>query len=277
MLLMIKESPRFHLMKNNFEEAFEILEYLQKEKEDTNSKLDSEDPNHPITSENSHGKNYFNEKIKSELKISYIIKKSNSLETGYFSTLLPEFKSLSIKLWILWFSVSYIFYGVLYLIPELVGKQQFNVNFSDLIEAVVFSTFFEIIGILSTLIIESDKIGRLGGFRVSFSLCSIVAFLCIFKFKGWILFLHILKGAIQIPTRALYIYTSECYPTEIRGIAMGLGNSFTRLAGILTPLINELLISVSQKSCFIFLTLASVIGVIISFSLNKETLNKKID
>src|SRR5690348_6209045 len=104
--------------------------------------------------------------------------------------------------------------------------------------------------------IELESVGRIGSFRISFILCFIFSLFCMIKLKGWMIFLHILKGAIQIPSRALYIYTSESYPTEIRGIALGLGNSFTRLAGLSTPLINELLLSISQDSCFIGLSIA---------------------
>ncbi len=217
------------------------------------------------------------EKTKSDLKIYYILKKSEVADVGYLSTLVPKFRDQSIKLWTLWFAVSYIFYGVLYLIPELVGKQKDKVTFEDLVEAVVFSTFFEIIGIISTFMIECESIGRLGSFRISFVLCFILSTLCMFKMRGWIMFLHILKGASQISTRALYIYTSECYPTEIRGIALGLGNGFTRLAGILTPLINEFLLSFSSNYCFLGISIASFISAIISFKFNTETLNRRID
>lgn len=256
MLFLVKESPRFHLMKNNFDEAFDIIDNLRVENQ------------FPKMSEN----------IKSSLKVYYIHKKSLSIDSLYSSTLRPKYANLTINIWIMWFVVSYVFYGVLYLIPEIVGKKdKSNINFSELISAVVYSTFFEIIGILSTLIIDSEKFGRLGSFRLSFILSFIFSTLCIFQFKGWIICLHILKGAIQISSRALYIYTSECYPTEIRGIALGLANVFTRIAGLLTPICNELLLTISPTMCFIGLSFASFFGIIISYIVKHETLNKKLD
>jgi hypothetical protein len=271
MLLFFHETPRYHLLKNNFDEAFHILNVMKKEsriKRRTSSGCE-------IPEEIEY--EMLDEHTKSNLKVFFIEKKSEASEVGYFSTLVPKYKKLSIQLWILWFIVSYIFYGVLYLIPELIGKKKDNVKFEDLVEAVVFSTFFEIIGIISTFMIECESVGRLGSFRISFILCFILSSMCMLKFRGWIMFLHILKGAAQISTRALYIYTSECYPTEIRGIALGLGNSFTRLAGLLTPLINEILLAYSTDLCFLGLSIAAFIGTWISFKFSHETLNRRID
>jgi len=292
MLFFLKESPRYHLLRNNFEEAFEILELMRKESRMNHNKnegnvtyanyLDSVEHDSLFEGQNnsklkSNQSYKLDEHTKMELKYFYSRKKNNSMESGYSSTIVPKYKIMSIKIWILWFVVSYIFYGVLYLIPELVGKQKEHVNFTDLINAVVFSTFFEIIGILSTFMIECESIGRIGGFKISFILCVILSSICMLKFKGWILSLHVLKGAIQIPTRALYVYTSECYPTEIRGIALGLGNSFTRLAGLLTPIINEVLLSYSPNACFVGISTASLLATLISFNLQNETLNRKIE
>jgi putative MFS transporter len=211
------------------------------------------------------------------MKCFYIMKKSNSITPTYSSTLSAPYYKQTLNLWVLWFVVSYIFFGFLYLIPELVGKDKNNVNFADLIRAVVFSTCFEIVGILTTLIIEINKVGRLGGIRLSFTLCLILSLLCSLRLSHWQMFLHISKGAIQISSRALYIYTSECYPTEIRGIALGLSNVFTRLAGILTPICNEILLTVSPTAAFIGIFISSLVGCYISYSITNETLGKKIE
>jgi putative MFS transporter len=242
-------------LRNNFDGAFETLDHLRKE-----SKLQS-----------------LTEKEKSELKIFYILKKSQSYESNFASTLTPQYFNTSIKLWVLWFVVSYIFYGVLFLIPEVIGKNKENINFNDLIIAVIFSTFYEVIGILSTLMIEMPSIGRIGAFKISFILCSILALICTLQGQNWMAALHCLKGAVQISTRALYIYTSECYPTEIRGIALGLANVSTRLAGLLVPIINEILLGFSNNFAFFGIFTASLIGTLFSFMIKVETLNVKLD
>ena len=242
-------------MKNNFEEAFEVINFLRDE-----------------------GKiNRLSEREKSALKIHYIVKLSESISPSYSSLFKPKYLNFSIKLWTLWFVVSYIFYGVLYLIPEIIGKNKNNVNFDDLINAVIYSTIYESIGIILTFIMEFQLIGRLGAFKISF-ICSLTLSLFCSIFPNDIgHFLKILKGTIQIANRALYTYTTESYPTEIRGIALGLSNVFTRAAGICTPMINELLISISNDFAFLGLTVASSLGCISSFLLQKETLNQHLD
>jgi len=254
LLYFLEESPRFNFEKNNFEKGFQILNKFRKE-----SRID------PI-----------DEKMKSDIRSFYFQKKTDS--TNLTTNLLdPKFATTSLSLWSMWFVASYIFYSVLYLIPELIGKKKDNVNFSDLIHAVIFSTFFEVIGILTALMMEIEYIGRLGCFKISFVLSVICSIFCMLKFNGWIIFLHFIKGSIQISNRTLYIYTSEAYPTEIRGVALGVASSFTRVAGLLTPVVNEFLISFSPDYCFLGLFLTACIGLVISLNLKHETLNKKID
>ena len=242
-------------MKNNFEEAFDILNYLR-----NNNKI-----------------NRLSEKEKTILKIFYLEKKSLNSNPSYFSLFQQKYLKFSLNLWNLWFVVSYIFYGVLYLIPEMIGKNINNLTFDDLVNAVIYSTFYEIIGILSTFIMEFKYIGRLGAFKVSFITTTILSICCLIFSSKISYFLQFLKGTIQIANRALYTYTTESYPTEIRGVALGLSNVFTRVAGLSTPIINELLISISNNFAYLGLIVASILGCISSFLLTKETLNQHLD
>lgn len=242
-------------MKNKFEEAFEVLNFLRDNRKH----------------------NRLTEKEKTSLKIFYLEKKSLNSNPSYSSLLQQKYLKFSLNLWNLWFVVSYIFYGVLYLIPEMVGKNVNNLMFDDLINAIIYSTIYEIIGILSTFIMEFKPIGRLGAFKFSFIGSTIISLCCPIFSSKISYFLQILKGTIQIANRALYTYTTECYPTEIRGVALGLSNVFTRLAGLSTPIINELLISISSNFVYFGLTAASMLGCLSSFMLKKETLNQHLD
>jgi hypothetical protein len=242
-------------MKNQFENAFEVLNYLR-----DISKV-----------------NKLSEREKTALKVHYLQKKSQNSNPSYFSFFKAKYLNFSVNLWNLWFVVSYIFYGVLYLIPEIVGKNLQNINFDDLVNAVIYSTIYEIIGILSTFIMEFSLIGRLGSFKISFIGSTILSLLCLIFSSKIGYFLQFLKGTIQIANRALYTYTTESYPTEIRGLALGLSNVFTRIAGLSTPIINELLMSITPKFAFLALTAASILGCISSFMLKKETLNLHLD
>lgn len=188
-----------------------------------------------------------------------------------------KFLWLSLKLWALYFIVSYVFFGVLYLIPELAGKNLNHINFYDLISAVVNSTIFEILGIFASLMIEIESIGRLGSFKISFLACIMFTLACILQVRSWLTCLHILKGCIQIPIRALHIYTAEIYPTEIRGTALGVANVFTRVAGLLTPIANEILLSHGSKFCFVVIFGFCSVATTVVFTLKKETLGTKIE
>ena len=254
-MIQIKESPRYHLFKHNFSEAFLLLDNLR-----IDANLEK-----------------FDEKTKKEIKSQFLVGKVHKND---FSTLINEtYLKISIPLWFLWFTASYIFYGVMYLIPELVGKSNTqNISFNELITAVVYSTIFEIFGIIATFIIENKNIGRIGSFRICFTLCLLLCIISLFsslQLKGIIL--QIIKGVVQISARALFPYTTEIYPTEIRGTGLGIANVFARAAGILTPLSNEILKSYSTNMCFLAFVIASLVGTLFSYIQKKETLGINIE
>ena len=263
-LLQIKESPRYHLIKNNFIEAFQILDELR-----VNVNLEK-----------------FDEKTKKEIKINFMLKPESSESESIFQKLINQnYFDISLSLWVLWFCVNYIFYGVLYLIPEIISKnkqvnngQKLSLKFFDLINAVVLSTFYEVMGIFATFIIEIKSIGRVGAFRISFMFCFLVCVFSLFSsVERYTNLLELLKGFVQIAARALYPYTTEIYPTELRGTGLGMANVFARAAGIITPLTNEILLSYSSFSCFVAFLVASGIGLKVAYRQEKETLGVNIE
>jgi MFS family permease len=256
----IHESPRFALSKFEYENAFRIIDQIQwdsnkaslsfeekkmimKQKEFEHEKNGQKHREIDITTETAFGKN---------------------------------FKTQTIALWVMWFIVSYIFYGVIYLIPELLGKNKKDIGYNSLLHAVIFSTVFEIVGIFLSFIMEIKLIGRLGCFRISFGITILLSLGSLFRLNNSNFLLHIIKGSIQLATRALYIYTSEVYPTEIRGKMLGLSNVITRIAALVTPIAHEILIMISPKISILNLGLFAAIGFIASIVLKVETLGKSL-
>lgn len=70
---------------------------------------------------------------------------------------------------------------------------------------------------------------------------------------------------------ALYAYTPEVYPTEIRATGMGAASSMTRIAGALAPLVGGLLLPVSLPAALTVYAAAFVTGGLVVLVAGTET------
>jgi putative MFS transporter len=77
---------------------------------------------------------------------------------------------------------------------------------------------------------------------------------------------------------ALYAYSPEHYPTEIRGTGTGLAAAFGRVGGILGPLLVGYLVAaeVSIDSIFLIFGIAILIGALAVLFLGEETKKKEL-
>ena len=253
----IHESPRYSLSHQHFEEGFTTLQEMR---EDADlPELTNEERQHIIK---------FYEKTKQQKQKSNFLKLFNETHIH-----------ITIKLFFLTSIISFLFFALLYIIPELIGKTIENVNFHDLVRTVVYATVFETFGVLCAFMMEINSIGRLGALKISFVISFICAFLCLITtdmHKSSIC-LFVLKGAVTVAHRVLIVYLPECYPTDIRGQALGVSQSLSKILGIATPIICQILLSFSVTSMIFALVSICFLGVCLAYTINKETLNTKID
>jgi MFS transporter, putative metabolite:H+ symporter len=89
---------------------------------------------------------------------------------------------------------------------------------------------------------------------------------------GWILAAAICMSFFTLGAwGALYAYTPELYPTEIRGTGMGWAGSMTRIAGALAPITGGFLLPISLMAALAVYGLAFVAGGVTVFALGLET------
>jgi len=85
------------------------------------------------------------------------------------------------------------------------------------------------------------------------------------------------KFAIGITFNLIYIYTSEAFPTNIRTIGFGVANAFTRVGGIISPLLSQIVFAFHvYVPIYIFAGL-SFIAFVLSLLLPFETLGREIE
>ena len=255
---IINESPKYSFSVNDFQEG---LFALQEMKEDADIK-----GNNVLKPEEAKKIEIYYRKLNANLK------QRNKKSIQFYKLFTSDNLKKSLITFALTIIISFLFFSLLYIIPELVGKTVENVNFHDLVRTVVYATVFEAIGILCAFTMEIKSIGRLGAFRISLTISLIFSLLCLISEKNRPALLFFLKGIVTVANRVLFVYLPESYSTELRGEALGIAQTLTKLIGITCPILCQLLLSYSIFSMFIFLSLASFIGVILSFIINKETL-----
>jgi MFS family permease len=84
------------------------------------------------------------------------------------------------------------------------------------------------------------------------------------------------RGAIFAAFSVIYIYTPEMYPTVIRSIALGACGSVSRIGGMATPFISNMLESIDSRIPMIIYSLVCILSAILVLFLPIETNGKKM-
>jgi putative MFS transporter len=252
--LYLKESPRYLILKDRFEEAFHILNLIGKSK---NIQLTS------IEKQN----------IRGEAAMVTEADKTFNLN-GFFK---GQFLIITIFLIFLWYSSSLVSYGLLNVLPkhfESLTKKDKADGFKNMMAAMIilsFCPFFR--GWIS----ELKFLGRKNTLAIGFLGAFVCSMMCVADDLNLSLFSGTLNFFINISLGIVSVYTSEVYPTSLRSGALGFGNAFTRLGGITAPFICQLCDSAMPKGSFYLFCFCSLISAVFCCLLPIETLGMALD
>ena len=221
-------------------------------------------------------KHLLNEEVKRKISKQYYSYMKLDEKRSKFKDLFNyENLTTSLILFVLWYIVSYIYYGSIYILPNIYKNLTLTENktkivneklYDQIVFDIIFSCFFEIPGnILSGIL--PNSIGRKQTIIFGFLLSSIFSILCIFSTFAVPIYSSFVKSLVNVSFIVLYIFTSENYPTYMRVTAMGTCNFFSRLGGFTTPLINELLYEIHVYLPFVGFTLTSLLGLFLTLKL----------
>ncbi|HDX9639343.1 TPA: MFS transporter [Bacillus mobilis] len=188
-----------------------------------------------------------------------------------------EYRSATIMLWILWFSVVFSYYGMFLWLPSVMVLKGFSLIKS--FQYVLIMTLAQLPGYF-TAAWFIERLGRkfvlvtyLIGTACSAYLFGVAESLTVLIVAGMLLSFFNL-GAWG----ALYAYTPEQYPTAIRGTGAGMAAAFGRIGGILGPLLVGYLVA-SQASLSLIFTIfcgSILIGVVAVIVLGQETKQREL-
>lgn len=211
---------------------------------------------------------------------SHILQKKTRLSIRQSMALIwsPQYRRATLMLWILWFCVVFSYYGIFLWFPSVAMLKGFSLIKS--FQYVLIMTLAQLPGYFTAAWLI-ERYGRkfvlvtyLAGTAISayyFSVADSTATLLIF---GMLLSFFNL-GAWG----ALYAYTPEQYPDEIRTTGAGTATAIGRIGGILGPLMVGYLVQYQFEisSIFLIFSFSIVIGILAVMLLGQETKNKPLN
>lgn len=211
----------------------------------------------------------------------------------HFGILLTKkYKQVSIFIWIIFVCCAIVYYGMIYILPQILEKIEqeenlINVNSinngeSEEIDEMSYSNFINLIISafleLPSMVFSSwlASYGRQKSMAIGFFVGFITSFICLISRSWFSLSIAVMKFFICIPDVVIMLYVCEAYPTKIRSLGVGIGNSFYRIGGILTPFLNQIIFELYYKGPFYLFTIGSLIGFIVTMLLPFETTGRNI-
>ncbi|MFY4776080.1 MFS transporter [Metabacillus sp. RGM 3146] len=181
----------------------------------------------------------------------------------------------TVMLWILWFCVVFSYYGMFLWLPSVMILKGFSLVKS--FQYVLIMTLAQLPGYYSAAWLI-ERLGRkfvlvvyLAGTAISAFIFGNADSLIMLIVSGMLLSFFNL-GAWG----ALYAYTPEQYPAEVRGSGVGMAASFGRIGGILGPLTAGYLVGMKASigTIFTIFCAAVLIGAFTVLLFGKETRQK---
>ena len=185
----------------------------------------------------------------------------------------------TVMLWVLWFAITYAYYGMFTWLPTLLteGGRGLTRSFAY----VLIITLAQIPGYFSAAYLV-DRVGRKWTLVSYLFLTAVGAFF--FRNAGgeaeilfWGCFISFFNlGAWGV----VYTYTPELYPTRARGTGAGWAAAFGRLGGVFAPLVVGQMIGswgVGYESVFIMFALVLLVGAINVMLLGEETKGRTLE
>ena len=188
---------------------------------------------------------------------------------GIFSKILAK---RTVALWFLWFSLNFLFQGIFVWLPSILVQ-----GGHPLAKSLFFTMLIGLCQLPGSFIAAYlvDKIGRRISIFVFFALFGV--FSVLFGFANsdleillWGGFLGLCNGATW---GLAYPFTTELYPTKIRGTGAGWATGFGRAGGILAPFLVGVLLQIGFSNLCIYLLFAILCALtaFVIFLLRDET------
>ena len=182
----------------------------------------------------------------------------------------PGLRQMTLMLWVTWFCISLAYYGIFTWLPQAFVQQ----GFSSLqtYQNTFLLALAQVPGYFSAAYLV-ERLGRRNTLGLYLLASGVFTFLfaIVTGFGGLLASAMLMSFFALGAWAALYAWTPESYPTEIRTTGMGWASGMARVAGVITPTLGGILFGFALLSALSLWAVAFVIGGITVFLLGVET------
>jgi len=182
--------------------------------------------------------------------------------------------------WVMWFCAYLVTYGIAGWLPT-VYRTVFKLPVQQSLQ---YTMVTPVVGVIAALACAYfiDRTGRKWWFAVAFLAGSLPLFVLAFGGASSAFNVMIFSSAswffITTISLALYLYSSEIYPTRIRALATGTGTAWVRLASIIGPFVVGMILPTSGLGgVFLMFAIASLVGGVTTIALGMETRGRTLE
>jgi putative MFS transporter len=265
-----KESPRFVMLKGDIEQGIQILNYI--------GKINKGNMSHEFSSKDIKAFQNWRENSLSDHKPHAI---------DQFKLLFsPKYRVITISMWTIWFCITFLFYGILFILPLFLNQRDILLDLHDkthggIMILVITSVGEAISGIFAYVLIDTETFGRKRTLTLFIGIAAISCFVTYFShissFYVLVVFLALARTFAKANFSVIYPFIAEIYPTSLRLIGVGLASAVGRFASCIMPMIAIRLFYYDMFSPFILYFVIGVVGFVATLTVPFDTRGKHLD
>jgi putative MFS transporter len=189
-----------------------------------------------------------------------------------------RYARITLSLWVLWISLNFLYQGVFVWLPTLLIGENSSINRSFLLSLII--SLGQIPGTILVAYL-ADRFSRRKLIILSLGFLGLSAI--IFSLSGntsWIIAIGFLLMVFNGMAWGLaHPFSSELYPTYIRGTATGWATGIGRLGGVVAPMVVAWVIQAGGGMTIIFSILAAapMVTMIVLAGLRQETTGRSLE
>jgi putative MFS transporter len=178
-------------------------------------------------------------------------------------------RRVTLSLWAAWLLIAFAYYGIFVWLPQVLSDE-YGILDSQLY--VFFIALVQLPGYFSAAWLL-ERWGRLPVLRTYLGISGLATFLwAVAGSNTTVLLAAGLMSFFSLGAwAALYAYTPEVYPTQIRTTGMGAASGMARIGGVVAPLVGGALFPVSLTLALSVFAVSFVVAAVVVTSMRRET------
>jgi MFS family permease len=193
-----------------------------------------------------------------------------------------KFLRITLLSWFNWFANSLTFNGLTYILPNVLEKLNHQSHKKDDdfdVASVIYSCLSELPTVfIAAAIIDIRRFGRKNTMGLCFLFGGVSCVLASLQiWPGVIVWVSVTKFFFAMAWTLNFQFTSELYPTVLRGRGIGIASTFGRLGSVIMPIVCAFLFEVGTLVPFFMFGCTSLLAAVCTFLLPYDTAGMEID